>query len=411
MLEKIKEFIQKPIGIAVSGFVVGLFFGLVVLGWWLWPVRWYDAGLPDLHEDLRVQVMEQAVNAFAETADEDAAIQVYLGFGAKAADTYLLMRENDEIIAENLMKFDRLLESTGNLPKGVDFVAEDEQPLDAVEEQPADVAEEQPAVVGEEISEEVGVIAEETEPVSDSRALRTIGTLLGIFLIFLVLGGVVLIYLFFIRGNKNPFSKPGRGREQERDRSSIQQTAQDYDDDMILFDDEFEEDVYDETIQASSDEFFHQEPERKPRVAPIQRSVTYVHSDTGINDLDTQYALKALEDPSRTVMEYGVSMSNSHTVNGVKYALAFDIFMFSHPEQKQKTRVLITKDQFKKPEALQMYEGKGEPVAIQDFNVFTLETQQYRLNGSIIEAIYSVDQTTGETYLQQMTIDLVAHYL
>jgi hypothetical protein len=405
MLEKIKEFIQKPIGIAVSGFLVGLFFGLVVLGWWLWPVRWYDAGLPDLHEDLRVQVMEQAVNAFAETADEDAAIQMYLGFGAKAADTYLLMRENDEIAAANLAKFDQLLESTGNLPKGVDIVVEEQQ------QQPADVTEEQPSVADEGISEEISVINEEIEPVSDNRALRTIGTLLGIFLIFLVLGGVVLIYLFFIRGNKNPFSKPGRDREQVRDRSPMPQTAQDYDGDMIIFDDEFEEDVYDETIQASSDEFFHQEPARKPRVAPIQRSVTYVHSDTGINDLDTQYALKALEDPSRTVMEYGVSMSNSHTVNGVKYALAFDIFMFSHPEQKQKTRVLITKDQFKKPEALQMYEGKGEPVAIQDFNVFTLETQQYRLNGSIIEAIYSVDQSTGETYLQQMTIDLVAHYL
>jgi hypothetical protein len=405
MLEKIKEFIQKPMGIAVSGFAVGLFFGLVVLGWWLWPVRWYDAGLADLHEDLRVQVMAQAVNAYAETADEDAAIQVYLGFGAKAADTYLLVREQEEIPERNLARFDQLLESSGNLPEEVDIVVGEEQPLDVEEEQ------EQPVVGEEIIQEDIDQVDEDIEPASENRALRTIGTLLGIFLIFLVLGGVVLIYLFFIRGNRNPFSKPGRDREQDRDRSPLQQTAQDYDDDMIIFDDEFEEGGYDETIQASSDEFFHQEPERKPRVAPIQRSVTYVHSDTGINDLDTQYALKALEDPSRTVMEYGVSMSNSHTVNGIKYALAFDIYMFSHPEQKQKTRVLITKDQFKKPEALQMYEGKGEPVAIQDFNVFTLETKQYRLNGSIIEAIYSVDQATGETYLQQMTIDLVAHYL
>lgn len=402
MLEKIKEFIQQPIGIAVSGFVVGLFFGLVILGWWLWPVRWYDAGLADLHEDLQVQVMEQAVNAYASTQDEDTAIQVYMGFGAKAADTYLLLREKDDISAANLAKFDQLLESTGNLPKGVDIVV--------VEEQPMDVEEELPAIGDEQSTEDVDTENDVAKP-GDNRALRTLGTLLGIFLIFLVLGGVVLIYMFFIRGNKNPFAKPNRDKEQLRDRSSLSQTPQAYDEDMIIFDDEIDDDVYDETIQASSDEFFHQQPEQKPRVSPIQRSVTYVHSDTGINDLDTQYALKALEDPSRTVMEYGVSMSNSNTVNGVKYAMAFDIYMFSHPEQKQKTRVLITKDQFTKPEALQMYEGKGEPVAIEDFNVFTLETQQFRLNGSIIEAIYSVDQATGETYLQQMTIDLVAHYL
>ncbi|RMG96224.1 MAG: hypothetical protein D6706_10390 [Chloroflexi bacterium] len=45
------DFIQKRPGLSVLlAFAVGLFIGLVVLGWWLWPVEWTGAGPGELSE-------------------------------------------------------------------------------------------------------------------------------------------------------------------------------------------------------------------------------------------------------------------------------------------------------------------------------------------------------------------------
>ncbi|NTW09400.1 MAG: hypothetical protein HGA28_07520, partial [Anaerolineaceae bacterium] len=43
MFEKIKLWLLKPLHAAIAAFIAGLFIGLVILGWWLWPVQWYDA--------------------------------------------------------------------------------------------------------------------------------------------------------------------------------------------------------------------------------------------------------------------------------------------------------------------------------------------------------------------------------
>ncbi|MCB0081489.1 MAG: hypothetical protein KDE47_11175 [Caldilineaceae bacterium] len=47
-------------------FVAGLFIGLVVLGWWLWPVEWVDADYQHLSTDRQTAVVEAAadLNAF-----------------------------------------------------------------------------------------------------------------------------------------------------------------------------------------------------------------------------------------------------------------------------------------------------------------------------------------------------------
>ncbi|HZY46072.1 MAG TPA: hypothetical protein VFF70_15140, partial [Anaerolineae bacterium] len=41
-----------------AGLVVGLLIGLVVLGWWLWPVRWTDARPSDLSSKAEIQYQQ-----------------------------------------------------------------------------------------------------------------------------------------------------------------------------------------------------------------------------------------------------------------------------------------------------------------------------------------------------------------
>jgi hypothetical protein len=52
--------------LAIVTFAVGLFIGLVVLGWWLWPVEWTNAGFAHLGPDEQEAIVEAAsdLNAF-----------------------------------------------------------------------------------------------------------------------------------------------------------------------------------------------------------------------------------------------------------------------------------------------------------------------------------------------------------
>ena len=47
---------------AAIGFGTGLFFGLVILGWWLWPVEWTDTRFEDLGYAEQVRIVEAAAD-------------------------------------------------------------------------------------------------------------------------------------------------------------------------------------------------------------------------------------------------------------------------------------------------------------------------------------------------------------
>jgi len=66
------EIIRKRPGTAAAvAFLVGLFIGLVVLGWWLWPVEWTGAGLQDLtttNQELFVRTVAELYSFDGDTA-------------------------------------------------------------------------------------------------------------------------------------------------------------------------------------------------------------------------------------------------------------------------------------------------------------------------------------------------------
>ena len=42
-MDAIRDYLNKPVGAGVVGFIAGAVVGLVVLGWWLFPVSYTDA--------------------------------------------------------------------------------------------------------------------------------------------------------------------------------------------------------------------------------------------------------------------------------------------------------------------------------------------------------------------------------
>jgi hypothetical protein len=63
-MEAMREQFDKPVVIGAAGFIMGIFVGLVVLGWWLWPVKWKDAGPEHLRIEFKEVYLRMAIDSY-----------------------------------------------------------------------------------------------------------------------------------------------------------------------------------------------------------------------------------------------------------------------------------------------------------------------------------------------------------
>ncbi len=68
-MELIQKQLKNPLALGIAGFLAGVFFGLVILGWWLTPVRWENAGPSDLTEGLQVEWLRMTLESFERTGN------------------------------------------------------------------------------------------------------------------------------------------------------------------------------------------------------------------------------------------------------------------------------------------------------------------------------------------------------
>lgn len=68
-MDAIRKQFEKPLVVGVVGFFVGLLFGLVVLGWGLWPVKWTDAAARDLRADAKIDYLRMMIESYAVNHD------------------------------------------------------------------------------------------------------------------------------------------------------------------------------------------------------------------------------------------------------------------------------------------------------------------------------------------------------
>src|SRR3990172_12397123 len=72
---------NRNLWIALAALAIGLVIGLVVLGWWLFPVQWTDASPEDMLMDYQVDYLRAAIDSFALTFDSNASLQRYEDLG------------------------------------------------------------------------------------------------------------------------------------------------------------------------------------------------------------------------------------------------------------------------------------------------------------------------------------------
>jgi hypothetical protein len=71
-MDAIREKLNEPLWVGIGSFVLGLIIGLVVLGWWLWPVQWEDAAPSHLLEYYQQEYLRMAIDSY--TLNQDAAV-------------------------------------------------------------------------------------------------------------------------------------------------------------------------------------------------------------------------------------------------------------------------------------------------------------------------------------------------
>lgn len=64
------EMLREPRNLAIAAFIGGLLVGLVVLGWWLFPVSWEDASAEQLRPDIRADYLRAAIDAYTLRPDD-----------------------------------------------------------------------------------------------------------------------------------------------------------------------------------------------------------------------------------------------------------------------------------------------------------------------------------------------------
>jgi len=102
-MNSIKEQIKNPIVTAVIGLVVGTLFGLVVLGWGLWPVTWVNAPPDSLSFNAKVEYMRTAIEAYGQNGDAAKAQARYASLGANGSEVLDFISQNPEGMSNDLI--------------------------------------------------------------------------------------------------------------------------------------------------------------------------------------------------------------------------------------------------------------------------------------------------------------------
>ncbi len=71
------------IALTVIGFLLGLFIGLVILGWWLWPVKWQGGSLEVVDAAIQQEFLRAAIDSYAYRPDETLALLRYQALGER----------------------------------------------------------------------------------------------------------------------------------------------------------------------------------------------------------------------------------------------------------------------------------------------------------------------------------------
>ncbi|MCZ7554130.1 MAG: hypothetical protein B6D39_09925 [Anaerolineae bacterium UTCFX2] len=93
-MDAMREYTKNPLIVVIVGFVVGAIFGLVVLGWGLWPVQWTNATPEHLSAEWQAEYLRASIESFSLNRDAAQALARFKGLGAAAEKTMAAVEQD-----------------------------------------------------------------------------------------------------------------------------------------------------------------------------------------------------------------------------------------------------------------------------------------------------------------------------
>jgi hypothetical protein len=90
----LSDMLKRPLVVGLLGLAVGIFFGLVVLGWGLFPLEWKDAPVNLLRPELQDDYLRMTIDSFLVNGDEELAVKRYNELGANGYSLFQTVKDN-----------------------------------------------------------------------------------------------------------------------------------------------------------------------------------------------------------------------------------------------------------------------------------------------------------------------------
>jgi hypothetical protein len=102
-MEKSTNLIKSPITVGIIGLIIGTLFGLVVLGWFVWPVEWTDATPAQMSADWQEVYLRLVITDFGVNQNVAQSQVYYEALGATADEALAQVTQNPETLSPELI--------------------------------------------------------------------------------------------------------------------------------------------------------------------------------------------------------------------------------------------------------------------------------------------------------------------
>jgi hypothetical protein len=107
-MDAVRNQLNRSLVVGIGGFVVGVLIGLIVLGWWLWPVKWTNASPEQLQKDYQADYLRMAIDSYISTQDAQTAKARWDYLGKKAADVLASVKNEPlKLKSEEITAFEK----------------------------------------------------------------------------------------------------------------------------------------------------------------------------------------------------------------------------------------------------------------------------------------------------------------
>ena len=103
-MDQIRAQIKNPLTVGIVGFVIGTIFGLVVLGWLLWPVQWINAQPEHLSPLAQAEYLRMAIEAYGQNGDLQKAQERFSALGDSAEDILTSVVQEPQGLSNDLIQ-------------------------------------------------------------------------------------------------------------------------------------------------------------------------------------------------------------------------------------------------------------------------------------------------------------------